>query len=107
MPKLTVVTRSGEERVVEGNVGTSLMEVLLEAGIEEINAITSCGGCCSCGTCHIYVDAEYMDRLPAMRGPENNLLSIHSERGPLSRLSCQVPFSDELDGLRVTIAPEW
>ena len=45
MPKLTVVTRSGEEQVVEGSAGISLMEVMLEAGIDEINGITSCGGC--------------------------------------------------------------
>lgn len=45
MPKLTVVTRAGEERTVDGEAGLSVMEVLKVNGFDELLAL--CGGCCS------------------------------------------------------------
>jgi 2Fe-2S ferredoxin len=104
MPKLIVVTRGGEERSIEGEAGLSVMEVIRDAGIDELLAL--CGGCCSCATCHVQVDAEWSDKLPAMSEDENDLLDSSDYRTGESRLSCQLPFSAALDGLRVTIAPE-
>lgn len=104
MPKLIVVTRDGTEREVEGTVGYSVMEVIRDNGIDELLAL--CGGCRSCGTCHVHVDEAWIDRLPPMEGDEDDLLDISDERGPTSRLSCQIAFGEELDGLKVTIAPE-
>ena len=104
MPKLTVVTRDGTERTVEGQTGLSVMEVIREAGIDELLAL--CGGCCSCATCHVQVDAEWLDKLPPVSGDEDDLLDSSYHKGPASRLSCQLPFGPDLDGLRVTIAPE-
>lgn len=104
MPKLIVVTREGDERAVEGESGLSVMEVIRENGFDELLAL--CGGCCSCATCHVHVDAEWQDRLPAMSEDENDLLDSSDHRDARSRLSCQLPFNAELDGLRVTIAPE-
>ena len=104
MPKLIVVTREGEEREVEGDVGLSVMEVIRDAGIDELLAL--CGGCCSCATCHVHVDPDYAERLPAMSEDENELLAISDDRDATSRLSCQIQFSSALDGMRVTIAAE-
>jgi len=104
MPKLIVVTREGEEREIDGQAGLSVMEVIRDAGIDEILAL--CGGCCSCATCHVHVDPEFAAKLPKMSEDENDLLDSSSERDANSRLSCQVPMTDELDGLRVTIAAE-
>jgi 2Fe-2S ferredoxin len=104
MPKLTVVTREGTEQSIEGETGLSVMEVIRDAGIDELLAL--CGGCCSCATCHIHVDPAFADLLPAMTADEDDLLDSSDARVPTSRLSCQVPFDDSLDGLRVTIAPE-
>ncbi|MDB5737339.1 MAG: ferredoxin [Sphingomonas bacterium] len=104
MPKLIVVTREGEESTVEGETGLSVMEVIRDNGFDELLAL--CGGCCSCATCHIFVDPAFADRLPAMSEDENDLLDSSDSRNDTSRLSCQIPFSDALDGLRVTIAPE-
>jgi 2Fe-2S ferredoxin len=104
MPKLIVVTREGEEREIEGETGLSVMEVIREAGIDELLAL--CGGCCSCATCHVHVDPAYADRLPAISDDENELLAISDDRGPDSRLSCQIPFTAALDGMTVTIAKE-
>ena len=104
MPKLIVVTREGQESTVEGEAGLSVMEVIRDHGFDELLAL--CGGCCSCATCHVHVDADFLGKLPAMSEDENDLLDSSDHRTAASRLSCQIPFSDALDGLRVTIAPE-
>ncbi|MDF7776258.1 2Fe-2S iron-sulfur cluster-binding protein [Sphingomonas sp. AOB5] len=104
MPKLIVVTREGEEREVTGETGLSVMEVIRENGFDELLAL--CGGCCSCATCHVHVDPEFAAKLPPMSEDEDDLLDSSSDRNENSRLSCQIQMSDELDGLRVTIAAE-
>ncbi|KFG89255.1 Ferredoxin [Sphingobium herbicidovorans NBRC 16415] len=104
MPKLIVVNRSGEEQAVEGDNGLSVMEVIRDNGFDELLAL--CGGCCSCATCHVYVDPAFADKLPAISEDENDLLDSSDNRNDSSRLSCQLVMSAELDGLRVTIAPE-
>ena len=104
MPRLIVVTREGDEREIMGAAGLSVMEVARDAGIDEILAL--CGGCCSCATCHVHVDPEFADKLPAMSEDENDLLDSTSDRTEYSRLSCQVVLTDALDGLKVTVAAE-
>lgn len=104
MPKLTVVTREGEEKTIEGEIGLSVMEIIRDNGFDELLAL--CGGCCSCATCHIHVDAAFTDKLAAMTEDENDLLDSSDHRNEFSRLSCQINFSEELDGLKVIIAPE-
>ena len=104
MPKLIVVTREGEEREIIGEAGLSVMEVIRDAGIDEILAL--CGGCCSCATCHIHVDPDFAAKLKPMSEDENDLLDSTSDRDEFSRLSCQVDFNDALDGLKVRIAAE-
>ena len=104
MAKLIVVTRAGEEREVEGEVGLSVMEVIRDNGFDELLAL--CGGCCSCATCHIHVDPEFAAKLPPMSEDENDLLDSSSDRNDFSRLSCQLQFTAALDALKVTIAAE-
>ena len=104
MPKLIVTTRSGETREVEAAAGLTVMEAIRDNGFDELLAL--CGGCCSCATCHVHVDPEFASLLPAMTGDEDDLLDSSDDRDATSRLSCQIPFSDELDGLKVRIAEE-
>jgi 2Fe-2S ferredoxin len=104
MPRLTIVTRDGVEHVVEGRAGLSVMEVIRENGFDELLAL--CGGCCSCATCHVHVDEEWAGRLPRLGEDEDDLLDSSDHRVATSRLSCQLTFGPELDGLRVRIAPE-
>lgn len=82
----------------------SVMEAIRAAGIDELQAL--CGGCCSCATCHVWVDPDWWDRLPPLGADEDDLLDSSSHRTALSRLSCQLPLGADLAGLRVTIAPE-
>ena len=104
MPKLIVVTREGEERVLDGEIGLSVMENIRDAGIDELLAL--CGGNCSCATCHVHVDPAHFARLKPMGEDEDDLLDSTSDRDATSRLSCQIQFEAALDGLRVTIAAE-
>jgi 2Fe-2S ferredoxin len=80
------------------------MEAIRNAGIDELLAL--CGGCLSCATCHVYVEGEYLDRLGPIGADEDDLLDSSSARDGSSRLSCQLVFSEALEGLRVTIAPD-
>ena len=104
MPRLFVVTRDGFEHEVEARAGWSVMENIRDRGFDELLAL--CGGCCSCATCHVHVDAEWLARLKPMKEDEEELLDTSDHRAPNSRLSCQILFAAELDGMRVTIAPE-
>ena len=104
MPKLVVVTRDGAEQTIEGQSGLSVMEIIRDAGVDELLAL--CGGCCSCATCHVHVDPVFADKVTKMGEDENDLLESSDHRDERSRLSCQINFNDSLDGLRVIIAQE-
>lgn len=104
MPRLIVTTREGEEREIVGEAGLSVMETLRDGGVDEILAL--CGGCCSCATCHVHVDPAFAAKLPPMGEDEDDLLDSSSDRDENSRLSCQIEFTDALDGLRVRVAEE-
>jgi 2Fe-2S ferredoxin len=104
MPQLTVVTRDGTATDVQGEAGLSVMEAIRENGFDELLAL--CGGCLSCATCHVHVDPDWIDRLPAMQPDEDDLLDTSDHRVATSRLSCQIKFGPDLDGLRVRIAPD-
>jgi 2Fe-2S ferredoxin len=104
MPSIVVTTRTGEAHQVQADAGVSVMEAIRDSGIDELLAL--CGGCCSCATCHVYVDGSFADRLQPMSEDENDLLDSSSHRNECSRLSCQIPCTPDLDGLAVTIAPE-
>lgn len=104
MAQIVVVSREGSETAIEGQEGLTVMEILRDAGFDEMFAL--CGGCCSCATCHVYVDPAHAGALPAISEDESDLLDSSDHRTGESRLSCQLPFTAALDGLRVTIAPE-
>ncbi len=104
MPSLIVVNRSGEERMIEATAGLSIMEILRDNGFDELLAL--CGGCCSCATCHVYIDPKSSASISDMSEDENDLLDSSDHRDADSRLSCQIIMSAELDGMTIRIAPE-
>ncbi|NMG36079.1 2Fe-2S iron-sulfur cluster binding domain-containing protein [Azoarcus sp. TTM-91] len=102
MPTINYILKDGSTRAVDAPAGLSVMEAAIRANIRGIDA--ECGGCCSCATCHVYVDEAFLDRLPPADDMEQELLEgVAAERRPTSRLSCQLPMSAELDGIIITV----
>ncbi len=104
MAKLTVTRRDGSTSDIDAKPGLSVMQALRNGGVDEVLAL--CGGCCSCGTCHVYVDPDWVARLPPCGEDEGDMLEGSPHRRDNSRLSCQIRVTETLDGLRVTVAPE-
>ena len=100
--KILVTDPEGAEHELEGLDGWRAMEVIRDWGLD-IKA--ECGGSCSCATCHVYVGDGWLDRLPAPSDDEEDLLYSTLDKKPNSRLSCQILLNDELDGLKLTVAP--
>ena len=104
MATIYVTDREGNEHVLQMENGMNLMDPLreIDGGIEAL-----CGGMCSCATCHVFIEAEWSAKLGEARDDELELLEdTECFNGDKSRLSCQIKMSDELDGMRLTVAPE-
>ena len=104
MGKILVTDRAGEKHDVEIAVGSTIMDSLreLDNGIEAL-----CGGMCSCATCHVFIGSEWPDKIEAAQDDELELLEeTECYRKDESRLSCQIKFTEELDGMNLIIAPE-
>ncbi len=99
MPKLIITDRSGKKSEIEYDSNFTLMETLRDNGYD-IEA--SCGGCCACATCHVYVDEKWCDKLPKAEEGEIDMIDMAHEPKKNSRLSCQLTVTEELDGLIVT-----
>jgi len=105
MIEVRATDRDGAEHVLEAERGRPLMEVLRDANV---GVEGTCGGACACGTCHVYLAAAWAERLSPPSEDEFAMLEAISnlvEVRPLSRLSCQIPMSEELSGITVTIGP--
>ncbi len=100
MPKVTFIDAAGTSRAINIPTGWSLMEGAVQNDVTGI--VAECGGGCACATCHVFVAPEWVDRLPAKSQAENDLLECTAVgRTEASRLSCQIPINDTLDGLVV------
>jgi 2Fe-2S ferredoxin len=90
----------GSGQRITGRLGKSLMQAAVSAGIDGIAA--DCGGCLTCATCHVFVDAAWAARLPALSADEDAMLDMTATpRRAGSRLSCQIELTAALDGLLV------
>lgn len=104
MTKVFVTNRAGVEAEIDAETGSSVMEAARDNGVDDILAL--CGGSCACATCHVYVDEAWLARTGTPSDDEDELLSSSSHRRSNSRLGCQIELTDNLAGLRVTVAPE-
>jgi len=104
MAVITVTDRKGNLHTIEGKPGATLMEILRDHDLD-VEAI--CGGCCSCATCHVFIDDAWAGKLAPRSEDESELVqSTVSYQPANSRLSCQIKFTPALDGLSLTVAPE-
>ena len=104
MPQLVVIDRKGKQHLVESETNLTLMEAIRNEGIDGLAAL--CGGVCSCATCHVHVDPAFLALLPPMSEDEDLLLEGSSHRHENSRLSCQIRLTENMSGLRLTLAEE-
>jgi ferredoxin, 2Fe-2S len=99
MPKITYIDSGGQPRIVDGEIGATVMETALRDAVPEIEA--ECGGACACATCHVYVDEEWLPKTGGPSPMEEDMLDFGYDVRPNSRLSCQIKITAELDGLVV------
>ena len=99
MPQAIVQGPAGDT-VLNGRAGDTLMQVARSAGLPVLG---ECNGSLACATCHVVVDPAWADRLPPVSDDEEAMLDTVFDLRPTSRLSCQIPLSDALDGLRVSL----
>jgi len=100
---IIITDRDGETHELKATLGWRIMEIAREAGLP-IKA--ECGGCCACATCHVYVDEEWQERVPAANDEELELLDLAFDVEDNSRLCCQIRMTPELDGFKATLASD-
>jgi 2Fe-2S ferredoxin len=101
--KLIVTDREGKTHELTAREDWSAMEVIRDANLP---LAAECGGACACATCHVYVDEAWSDKLPAAAQQEIEMLDFGVAVQENSRLSCQIKMTPELEGLKVTLAPD-
>jgi 2Fe-2S ferredoxin len=104
MIKVTFIAHDASKREIEMEPNGSLMQAAKSNCVPGIDA--DCDGACSCATCHVFVDREWLDLAGTIGQWEESMLGLTPDRQPNSRLSCQITLSKELDGLVVT-TPEF
>lgn len=101
MAKITYITKEGESMVFEASSG-SLMELAVKNKVPGIDG--DCGGVCSCATCHVHVAPAYYEKLEAPSEIESDMLEFDDNVNEYSRLCCQIPVTDAVDGITVEVA---
>jgi 2Fe-2S ferredoxin len=101
MPKIIFIEHNGTEHVVEAQVGTSIMQAAINNLVPGIEA--DCGGLCACATCHVYIDPEWLERIPVKSQGEAEMIANIARVGEGSRLACQLQMRAELDGIVIRL----
>ena len=101
--KILVTDHDGIEHELTAIDGWQIMEIIRDEGLS-IKA--ECGGSCACATCHVYVDESWVTRVPEKSEEEADMLDLAFDVQDNSRLSCQIDMTANLDGLKVTLAPD-
>ena len=106
MPNLIVTRQTGEQQIIAAPAGKSLMVALRDHGAGAVDEdFGLCGGCCTCYTCHVWIDEARLPGRPPISAQEDDLLALATHQRANSRLACQIPLTETLDGLRLTLPP--
>ena len=100
---IKVKDREGKIHDLKADVGSTIMEIIRDAGLD-IEA--ACGGCCACATCHIYITNNKIDKLNKIDDDEESMLDQSFNVEKNSRLGCQIEYTNEMDGMEMELAPE-
>ena len=101
MPKVTFIAHSGQQTTVHAPAGVSLMQAAVDNNVAGIDG--DCGGQCACATCHVFITAPWATLTGPRTAHEDEMLNFAAELQDNSRLACQIPLTDALDGLVVTM----
>ncbi len=104
MPQIRFIEHDGTEHEIEAINGDSIMVTAINNLVPGIDA--DCGGECSCATCHVIIDPDWMDSVGQPSEREDSMLDLNPDREENSRLSCQIQVRDDLDGIIVNL-PEF
>ena len=103
MSKIFVTDREKNTYELKAEIGLTLMEIIRDAGLD-IEA--ACGGCCACATCDLYIDTDWKEKLPKIEIEEESMLDQAFHVTSHSRLGCQIEYSNIINGIKLTLAPE-
>ena len=101
MVKITYTEHNGAQHKVDAPTGLSMMKAATDEGIEAI--VAECGGNCACGTCRVYISDEWRARLEPPQDAEREMVEYVGDGDPRVRLSCQIPVTEDLDGIEVVM----
>lgn len=103
---LKITDRDGILHEVQAptDMAMNLMEVMRSYELAEDGTIGVCGGMAMCASCQIYV-LNGAEKLPEMQDDEDAMLAEAYHVRENSRLGCQLPVTEEMDGLEVEMAP--
>ena len=104
MIEVNVIDRNGDQHTIQTDYAQTVMEAIRDEGLDDL--IGQCGGCCSCATCHVYVDPTWAAKTGSANEEEGFIISSSAHSTDHSRLSCQINLSPEISGIIVTLAPE-
>ncbi len=99
MATITFIESDGTAHAIEAKCGWSIMENATKNGVPGI--VAECGGSQTCGTCRIYVSAEWQTKMDSPTADEVSIIEFAEDRTPGARLSCQIEMKEHLDGLIV------
>ena len=103
MGTIKVKDRQDKLHQLNAEQGSTIMEIIRDAGLD-IEA--ACGGCCACATCHVYISPEWIKKLKQIDDDEESMLDQAFHVTKNSRLGCQLEYSADLNGMELTLAPE-
>ena len=100
MPHVTYITPSNETITLNADE-KNLMQIAVENGVEGIDG--DCGGICSCATCHVQIEPDWIEKTGTASDEEAGLLEFEDHVNERSRLGCQILLTEALDGLVVRV----
>mmetsp|Transcript_7082 Transcript_7082/g.19969 ORF Transcript_7082/g.19969 Transcript_7082/m.19969 type:complete len:168 (-) Transcript_7082:190-693(-) len=95
-----VFVEDGEEVPVTAEEGKTLLEV---AHDNEVELEGACDGSLACSTCHLILEQNVFDSLPAPEEEELDMLDLAFGLTDTSRLGCQIKVTKGLEGAKFTV----
>ncbi len=99
MTKINFIDFEGNTKTIDVENGLTVMEGAVQNNVPGIDA--DCGGSMACATCHVYVEDQWLNKIPKAEDGEVDMIDMAFEPNNNSRLSCQITVTKDLDGLTV------